>query len=75
VDRANTLLFPSEGLQVAVVRNGRAAPVPVGRDYGRGVEVLSGLEPKDALILDPSDSLVSGTAVRGRAREPPKPGG
>jgi RND family efflux transporter MFP subunit len=65
---ANTLLFRSEGLQVAVVRNGRAelVTVTIGRDYGRSVEVTSGLLPTDAVILDPADSLVSGTAVRVR---------
>ena len=58
----------SEGLQVAVVRNGRAelVTVTIGRDYGRSVEVTSGLLPTDAVILDPADSLVSGTAVRVR---------
>jgi RND family efflux transporter MFP subunit len=63
---ANTLLFRSEGLRVAVVRDGRAelVPVKIGRDYGRSVEVISGLGPTDAVILDPADSLVSGTAVR-----------
>ena len=63
---ANTLLFRSEGLRVAVVRDGRAELVPVklGRDYGRTVEVVSGLSPTDAIIVDPADSLVSGTAVR-----------
>jgi RND family efflux transporter MFP subunit len=63
---ANTLLFRSEGLRVAVVRDGRAelVPVKIGRDYGRSVEVISGLAPTDAVILDPADSLVSGTAVR-----------
>ncbi len=72
---ANTLLFRSEGLQVAVVRNGRAelVRVTIGRDYGGSVEVLSGLDPKDSVVLDPSDSLVSGVAVRVRASEPPKP--
>ena len=65
---ANTLLFRSEGLQVAVVRNGRAqlVPVTIGRDYGRSVEVTSGLAPTDSVILDPPDSLVSGTPVRVR---------
>lgn len=58
-----------------MARNGRAelVPVTIGRDYGRSVEVVSGLGPKDAVILDPSDSLVSGAAVRVRASEPPKP--
>jgi multidrug efflux pump subunit AcrA (membrane-fusion protein) len=74
---ANTLLFRSEGLRVAVVRDGRAelVPVTIGRDYGRSVEVVAGLTPADAVILDPADSLVSGTAVRVRTGEPPKPGG
>ena len=67
----------AEGLQVAVVRNGRAAlvGVTIGRDYGRSVEVVSGIGPKDAIILDPADSLVRGAAVRVRSTEPPKPGG
>ena len=65
---ANTLLFRSEGLRVAVVRNGRAelVPVTIGRDYGRSVEVTSRLAATDSVILDPPDSLVSGTRVRVR---------
>jgi RND family efflux transporter MFP subunit len=63
---ANTLLFRSEGLRVGVVRNGRAELVPltIGRDYGSSVEVVSGLQPTDAVIVNPSDSLISGTAVQ-----------
>jgi len=63
---ANTLLFRSEGLRVGVVRNGRAelVPVTIGRDYGNSVEVVAGLEPTDAVIVNPSDSLISGTTVR-----------
>jgi RND family efflux transporter MFP subunit len=63
---ANTLLFRSEGLRVGVVRNGRAELVPltIGRDYGSSVEVLSGLQPTDAVIVNPSDSLISGTTVQ-----------
>lgn len=69
---ANTLLFRSEGLRVAVARNGRAELVEVtlGRDYGKSVEVVAGLQPTDAVILDPADSLVSGAPVRVRAAEP-----
>jgi RND family efflux transporter MFP subunit len=63
---ANTLLFRSEGLRVGVVRNGRAELVPltIGRDYGSSVEVVSGLQPTDAVIVNPSDSLISGTTVQ-----------
>jgi multidrug efflux pump subunit AcrA (membrane-fusion protein) len=74
---ANTLLFRSEGLRVAVVRDGRAELVPVtlGRDYGRSVEVVAGLQARDAVILDPADSLVSGAPVRVRPTEPAAPPG
>jgi RND family efflux transporter MFP subunit len=62
---SNTLLFRQEGLSAAVVRNGHAQliPVTIGRDYGERVEIVSGLQPTDEVITDPSDSLVSGTAV------------
>jgi RND family efflux transporter MFP subunit len=62
---ANTLLFRQEGLQAALVRNGRTqlVPVKIGRDYGDKVEVLSGMEPDDTVIVNPSDSLVGGTDV------------
>jgi RND family efflux transporter MFP subunit len=63
---SNTLLFRSEGLRVGLIRDGRAqlVPVTIGRDYGATVEIVSGLQPHDSLILDPSDSLIGGTAVR-----------
>jgi RND family efflux transporter MFP subunit len=63
---ANTLLFRSEGLRVGVVRNGRAelVPIKIGRDFGATVEVVAGLQPTDQVIVNPSDSLTSGTAVQ-----------
>src|SRR5262245_2370995 len=63
---ANALLFRAEGLRVGVVKDGRAelVAVKIGRDYGRAVEIVSGLTPADAVIVDPPDSLVSGTPVR-----------
>jgi RND family efflux transporter MFP subunit len=63
---SNTLLFRSEGLRVGVVRNGRAQliPITIGRDYGATVEVISGLTPADAVIINPPDSLISGQLVR-----------
>jgi multidrug efflux pump subunit AcrA (membrane-fusion protein) len=39
-------------------------PVTIGRDYGDRVEILSGLGAADQVILNPSDSLTGGTAVR-----------
>ena len=62
----NALIFRSEGMRVAVVRDNQAelAPVTIGRDYGTEVEVLSGITPQDEIIENPSDSLTSGTEVR-----------
>ena len=63
---ANTLLFRSEGLQVGVVRGNHAElmPITIGRDYGATVEVTNGLKPTDQVIIDPSDSLTSGSLVQ-----------
>jgi multidrug efflux pump subunit AcrA (membrane-fusion protein) len=63
---SDTLLFRREGLEVGVARNGKAelVPVKIGRDYGSTVEIVSGLDSSDAVILDPSDSLISGTPIR-----------
>jgi RND family efflux transporter MFP subunit len=63
---ANALLFRREGLQVGVVRDGKAVLVRVtpGHDYGDSMEIISGLKPTDDVILSPSDSLTSGTQVR-----------
>jgi RND family efflux transporter MFP subunit len=62
---SNTLLFRSEGLRVAVVRNGHVdlVPVIVGRDYGDNVEIVSGIHAQDAVIVNPTDSIASGQRV------------
>jgi RND family efflux transporter MFP subunit len=69
---ADTLLFRAEGLRVGVVRNGAAQviPVTIGRDYGSNVEIVQGLLPSDNVILNPPDSLVSGTPVHMAASNP-----
>ena len=78
---ANTLIFQSKGLQVGVVRNGQAelVPITIGRDYGDTVEVVSGLQPTDQVIANPSDSLITGTPVRIKAlpnkQSKPQPAG
>ena len=63
---ADTLLFRSEGLRVGVLRGDHAelVPITIGRDYGATVEVIIGLKPTDQVILNPSDSLTTGTPVR-----------
>jgi RND family efflux transporter MFP subunit len=63
---SNTLIFRKEGLQVALVRDDKArlVSVKINHDYGNSVEIFSSLEPPDAVIVDPSDSLVDGAPVR-----------
>ncbi len=65
---ANTLLFRRDGLQVGLVRDGHVqlVPVKIGRDYGDTVQIVSGLQASDAVIVDPSDSLIDGLAVAAR---------
>jgi RND family efflux transporter MFP subunit len=62
----NALLFRSEGLRVAVVRDGHAQLIPftMGRDFGNQVEVVGGINPSDSVVINPSDSLTSGTEVK-----------
>jgi multidrug efflux system membrane fusion protein len=62
----NALLFRAEGVRAAVVDdsgNVQLKPVVIGRDYGRDVEVLSGVEASDAVVLNPPDSLEDGEHV------------
>jgi RND family efflux transporter MFP subunit len=68
----NTLLFRKEGPRIAVAENGRVdlRPITIGRDYGRTVEIVSGLKAGDALILNPADSIEQGEAVTVVAPKP-----
>lgn len=63
---ANTLMFRSEGMKVAVVDGaGRVAlrAIKIGRNYGESVEVQDGVTAQDQLVLNPSDSLAEGDMV------------
>ncbi|WP_254063890.1 efflux RND transporter periplasmic adaptor subunit [Granulicella sp. S190] len=67
---SNTLLFRAQGLQVGVVRDGKVqlVPVTISKDLGANVEIASGLTTKDAVLLDPSDSLANGQEVQVKSR-------
>ncbi|HEX4663325.1 MAG TPA: efflux RND transporter periplasmic adaptor subunit [Terriglobales bacterium] len=62
----NTLLFRAEGPRAAVVGSDNKVqlrPIEIGRDYGSAVEVVSGLEASDQIIVNPADSLEDGQQV------------
>lgn len=62
---SNTLLFRSEGLRVAVVKDGKVQlmPIVIGRDFGESVEVLTGINRDDLVVVNPSDSISAGEQV------------
>jgi RND family efflux transporter MFP subunit len=64
---ANTVLFRAPGLQVATV-DGRhhikLKSIVQGRDFGNSIEVLSGIEADDQVVLNPPDSITDGAPVR-----------
>jgi multidrug efflux system membrane fusion protein len=72
---ANTVIFRSAGLQVATVdatQHVKLKSIVLGRDFGNTIEVLSGLEPSDRVVVNPPDSITDGAAVR-IAAPPPEP--
>ena len=63
---ANTLLFRSEGLRVALVDAQdriHLQPVTIGRDFGSTVEITEGLDANSHIVLSPSDSLYENQQV------------
>jgi RND family efflux transporter MFP subunit len=74
----NTLIFRGKDIQVGVVDNKDVVQlrnVKVGRDFGVQSEILSGVSESDKVIVNPSDSLTTGTTVRIAATPaaPPSP--
>jgi RND family efflux transporter MFP subunit len=62
----STLMFRSQGLQLAVVKNGSVllTPVTPGHDFGDQIEIVSGLKGDESVIVSPPDSIVSGQKVQ-----------
>jgi RND family efflux transporter MFP subunit len=64
---AAALLFREAGLQVALVVShdvAKLAPITIGQDDGRVVQVTQGLTPDDEVIQNPPDSIIDGEKVR-----------
>lgn len=62
----NCLLFRSEGLQVAIVNGGcvELRTIKPGHDFGDRIEVVSGLNGSEEVVINPPDSIVARQAVR-----------
>jgi RND family efflux transporter MFP subunit len=72
---ANTVLFRAAGLQVATIdaqKHVKLKSIVQGRDFGNTIEILSGVEPDEVVILNPPDSLTDGVLVR-ISSPPPAP--
>jgi multidrug efflux system membrane fusion protein len=68
----NALQFRQDGPRVAVIGEcGKISlrSIKLGRDLGRAVEVVSGLSPQDAVVLNPRDTIEEGERVA--AKEAP----
>jgi RND family efflux transporter MFP subunit len=64
---SNTVLFRGKNLQVAVVDRDhkiKLKDIDQGRDFGKTIEVLHGLDPDDAVVVNPPDSIEEGMQVR-----------
>lgn len=64
---AAALLFRADGLSVATVdANNRLLlkNVTQGRDFGKEVEILTGLQATDKVVVNPPDSVATGIEVR-----------
>ena len=69
---AEAIMFNREGMQVAVVDNGKAElrKVNVKRDLGTRVEVDSGIKAGDQVILNPPVTLADGSKVQALPEAP-----
>jgi RND family efflux transporter MFP subunit len=62
----NALLFRAEGPRVAVVDNDGVVhlhKITIAQDLGQTLEIESGVEPSDRVIINPSDSIEDGDHV------------
>lgn len=64
---ANALVIRTSGPQAVVVDSNNVAhfrSIVLGRDLGSAVEVVSGINPGDVVVLSPGDSVTDGARVQ-----------
>ena len=71
----NNLIFGAGGPYVAAVVDGKIAKrkVTLGIDYGLQIEVTSGVNANDDLVVNPLDSITDGQPVVIEKPAAPKP--
>jgi RND family efflux transporter MFP subunit len=72
----NSLIFRQAGPQVGVVGDDGIVhlnKIVIGRDLGTELEVTSGIQPDDQVIINPSDSLTDGQKVNVTTNTPKAP--
>jgi len=73
----DSLVIRSKGPEVAIVGQGNKVhflPITVGRDYGTDLEVSSGLQGGERVVVNPSDDVQEGAEVKPMASKPKPPG-
>jgi RND family efflux transporter MFP subunit len=66
----NAVMIRSDGPKVLVVdakNTIRSRPVKLGRDLGEKVEIVSGLNPNESLVANPTDALREGIEVKAQS--------
>lgn len=70
---ANTVVTNAEGNRIVTVDAEKRLvfrPVKLGRDLGREIEILDGIQPGDLLVQSPADALAAGEKVSVREIQP-----
>jgi RND family efflux transporter MFP subunit len=61
----NALRYTSQGIEVVVHQDGvlKVQPVKLGRNLGKSMEIVSGLDGTEELVANPADDLQTGEAA------------
>src|SRR5258707_2654050 len=72
----NAVMIRSDGPKLLVVdakQTIRARAVKLGRDLGDKVEIVSGLNPAESVVANPTDALHDGAEVKGQSQSSKNP--
>jgi multidrug efflux pump subunit AcrA (membrane-fusion protein) len=63
---SDSVIARANGLSIAVVQDGvvHLRKLTIGRDYGAQTEVLSGVNPGDMVVINPTDAAQDGARVK-----------